>query len=401
MRRSSATSPRWAEVSLNGTNGATPSAADAVPGGIAHAPRRLPLRTLTERPAWTDAEPLECVAVVPEARDVATFSFRAPSNAWFDYLPGQFLTLALPLPGGTVHRTYTISSSPSRPLSLTITVKAQPDSVASRWMLEHLRPGMCLDATGPAGLFSFQQHPADKYLLISAGSGVTPMMSMIGSMFDHGDEADVGLIACARRPSEIIFRRRLELMASRFPGLKLSFVIGQDDPFETWTGYRGRFNPLMLGLMAPDYLEREVFCCGPESFMQAVRDMLNFLGHDPERYHQESFHAPAATLAEQPPIDDVVPQDDARAELVFTDAAGATVASARCHETDTVLAVARTAGHSIPYGCTFGVCGTCKVRKVSGEVHMVHSGGISEEDVEAGYILACCSNPLGRVEIEV
>lgn len=363
--------------------------------------KRLPPRTLKEQPTWTEAEPLECVSVVPEAPGVATFSFRTPSNAWFDYVPGQFVTLALPLPGGTVHRTYTLSSSPSRPLSISITVKAQADSVASRWMLDHLRPGMQLAAKGPAGLFSFLHHPADKYLLISAGSGVTPMMSMIASMFDHGEGTDVRLIACARRPSEIVFRRRLELMASRLPSLQLSYVVTEDDPHEVWTGYRGRFNPLMLGLMAPDYLEREVFCCGPESFMQAVRDMLNSLGHDPARYHQESFHAAVETLADAVPIDDVVPQDDARAELVFMDDAGVAVASARCHETDTVLAVARTAGQSIPFGCTFGVCGTCKVRKLSGDVHMVHSGGISDEDVEAGYILACCSNPLGRVEIAV
>ena len=358
---------------------------------------RLPIRTLSAQPPWDASEPLECVAVVPEAPDVVTFSFRAPSGAWFDYLPGQFVTLALPLPGGTVHRTYTLSSSPSRPLSVSITVKAQPGSAGSRWMIDTLRPGMRLDAHGPAGLFSFQQHPADKYLLISAGSGITPMMSMIGSMFDHGEAADVALIACARTPAQIVFRRRLELMASRLPSLKLHFVVAADDPFEVWTGYRGHFNPLMLGLMAPDYLEREVFCCGPEGFMQSVRETLVSLGHDSARYHQESFHAPIETPADAPPLDDVVPREDAMAEILFTESA----VTATCNETDTVLAVARSAGLGIPSGCTFGVCGTCKVRKLAGEVHMVHSGGISDDDVAAGYILACCSQPLGKVEIAV
>ena len=74
---------------------------------------------------WKDSEPLECVSVVPEGPNIVSFSFRAPSGAWFDYRPGQFLTLELPVAGGPVHRTYTLSSSPSRPLSITLTVKAQ------------------------------------------------------------------------------------------------------------------------------------------------------------------------------------------------------------------------------------------------------------------------------------
>jgi ferredoxin len=73
----------------------------------------------------------------------------------------------------------------------------------------------------------------------------------------------------------------------------------------------------------------------------------------------------------------------------------------KCPETDTVLAAAKAAGLNIPSGCTFGVCGTCKVKKTEGEVHMVHNGGISEEDIDAGYILACCSNPIGKVAVEI
>ncbi|RVG79283.1 hybrid-cluster NAD(P)-dependent oxidoreductase, partial [Sinorhizobium meliloti] len=72
----------------------------------------------------------------------------------------------------------------------------------------------------------------------------------------------------------------------------------------------------------------------------------------------------------------------------------------RCSETDTILAAAKAAGLVIPSGCSMGICGTCKVRKTEGQVHMVHNGGITDEDVEDGYILACCSKPLGRVSVE-
>lgn len=345
---------------------------------------------------WRDSETLECCAVVPEAPDVATFSFVSPSGALFKYEPGQFLTLELPLPGGTVWRTYTISSSPSRPLSISITVKAQAGSIGTRWMLDHLRPGVRIKATGPLGIFTLPTKERKKYLFISAGSGVTPSLSMTTYLFDRGTGIDVTLINCAKRPSEIIARQRLEHMASRVPSLKLNFIVEEDDPYHVWTGYRGRLNQIMIGLIASDYLEREVYCCGPEPFMDAVREMLIALGFDMEHYHQESFAAPVETEADVVETDDLVPSDDAAASIAFA----ASSVTADCTETDTVLAVAKSAGIVIPSGCTFGVCGTCKVRKVSGQVLMVHNGGISDEDIEAGYILACCSKPIGQVEVD-
>lgn len=346
---------------------------------------------------WVDSEPLECSMVVPETADTATFTFRATSGAWFDYEPGQFVTLDLPVPPDNIQRTYTISSSPSRPLSISVTVKAQKDSVGTRWMIDHLRPGMRIRAYGPGGIFSFLRHRAEKYLFISAGSGITPLMSMTTWAWDSGQMADITFVHAARRPSDIIFRERLEQFANREPGLKLRFTVEEPERFRTWHGYEGRLSQIMLGLMAPDYLEREVFCCGPEPFMQAVREMLQSLGYDMDRYHQESFGAPVRTEAEAPVIDDVTPSEDSRARIAFA-ASGVT---APCAETDTVLAVAKRSGLNIPSGCTFGLCGTCKVRKLRGEVHMVHNGGISDDEIAEGYILACCAQPLGEIAIDL
>ncbi|WP_306150886.1 hybrid-cluster NAD(P)-dependent oxidoreductase [Roseovarius sp. MMSF_3281] len=355
------------------------------------------LSNIPDRAIWSDDEMLECVSVIPEVPNTATFTFRAPSGALFDFLPGQFLTLEIPVPGGPVHRTYTISSSPSRPRSISITAKAQADSIGTRWMLDNLAPGVKIKAMGPAGLFSHLNQEAGKYLFISAGSGITPLMSMTTWMFDLGSEPDIVFINCARRPGEIVFRERLEHMSSRAPGIDLHWVVEHPDRYAPWTGYRGTFNQLMLGLMAPDYLEREIYCCGPEPFMQAVREALQGLGVDMDHYHQESFHAPVETPADVPELDDVVPDEDTRAEITFI-GSGVT---AKVAETDTILGAARANGLNIPSGCTFGVCGTCKVRKTAGEVHMVHNGGISEDDIAEGYVLACCSHPIGKVEVDV
>ena len=349
-----------------------------------------------DTPAWKDSEPLECVAVIPEAPDVRTFSFRPPSGATFVYRAGQFITLDLPVPGGNVQRTYTISSSPVSNAYVTVTVKAQPDSVGGRWMIDHLRPGMRIKAYGPSGIFHLPRQPDGKYLFISAGSGVTPMMSMATTLFERGEDPDICFIQCARRPVELIFRKKLEYMASRIAGLKLHFVVGQNDPYEVWTGYRGTFNQLMLGLMCQDYLDREVYCCGPEGFMTSVREILISLGYNMDNYHQESFEAPAETAADIKVFDDPVPDDATAAEVIFLRSG----AKLGCKQTDTVLQLAKSNGIRIPSGCNFGLCGTCKVRKTAGEVLMVHNGGISEEDIEEGYILACCSHPVGVVEVD-
>src|SRR5690606_198112 len=105
---------------------------------------------------WTDEEELECCSVQAEAPNVMSFTFHSPTSALFSFEPGQFLTLELPTGAedGPLYRTYTISSSPSRPRSVTVTVKAQPGSVGTRWMFDHLRPGVRIRARGPAGSFS-------------------------------------------------------------------------------------------------------------------------------------------------------------------------------------------------------------------------------------------------------
>ncbi|MEM9221200.1 MAG: hybrid-cluster NAD(P)-dependent oxidoreductase [Pseudomonadota bacterium] len=345
---------------------------------------------------WTDAEALLCCAVVPEAPNTATFSFVSPSGAQFRYEPGQFLTLAIPVPGGPLWKTYTISSSPSRPLTLSVTVKAQAGSIGTRWMLDNLKPGMQIRAMGPGGIFTLPRNERKKYLFISAGSGITPSLSMTTYLYDRGTDIDVVFVHSARCPRDIISRHHLEQMAARVPSLKLFFIVEEDDPYEVWTGLRGRINQLMIGLIAGDYHDREVYCCGPEPYMDAVREMLIALGYDMDRYHQESFGAPVEAEAELPEHDDVVPDESATASLTFAKSD----VNVECLETDTVLAVARQAGIVIPHGCTFGVCGTCKVMRTGGEVHMVHNGGISEDDIEAGYILACCSKPIGDVCID-
>lgn len=190
-----------------------------------------PIRQNWTAAPWRDGEHLQCAMSIPETADCATFAFRAPSGAWFDDQPGHFLTLELPVPGGPLLRTWTISSSPSRPLSISVTVKAQPGSAGTRRMPGNLKPGMRIKAHGPSGVFSFHRHPAPKYLFISSGSGITPMMSMTTWAWDSGGMPDITFFHAARKPSDIVFRHRLEGFAARVPGLPPRFSVEEGEPF--------------------------------------------------------------------------------------------------------------------------------------------------------------------------
>jgi ferredoxin-NADP reductase len=346
---------------------------------------------------WNDRlQMLEVVGISDDAPQVKTFTFRSEAQTWFRYRPGQFVTLELPVGDEPVHRTYTLSSSPSRPFSIAVTVKAQPGSIGTRWMFDHLAVGARLRAYGPSGDFTLHAHPAAKYLFISAGSGVTPMMSMLRWLNDCAPGTDVAFVNCARRPEEIIFRRELELLGSRMPGLSLAFMIEERSSRESWFGHMGRIDAVRLPLLAPDFREREVFCCGPEPFMRAVRGMLEAGGFDMAHYHQESFASPAA----EPVVAEVLAEAEQAAEAAVPVRFALSDVEGACLPGQTVLQTARAAGVRIPAACEFGLCGTCKVLKTAGAVEMAHNGGILDHEVDEGYILACCSKPLGAVTVE-
>ena len=364
-------------------------------------------RNLDEMLPWNDRlQVLECIGVADEAPNVKTFSFRSDAQTWFRYKPGQFVTLRAAAARTARSTGPTRSRPPARRgrARSPITVKAQAGSIGTRWMLDHLQPGQSAPRRDGAcrGSSRTSRWPAAKYLFVSAGSGITPMMSMLRWLNDVAPQTDVAFINCARRPDEIIFRTELDLLGAYMPGLSLGYVVEQRSSRENWFGHMGRIDAARLPLLAPDYLEREVFCCGPEPFMRAVRELIEAGGFDMEHYHQESFQAPpvevvpaefsdmpASEMPTDAPVVETVPVSFRLSEV-----------EAECVAGQTILQTARAAGVRIPAACEFGLCGTCKV-KAQGPVDMNHNGGILDWEIEEGFVLACCSKPLGPLVVEI
>ena len=347
-------------------------------------------------PAWNPEidDTLVCVAVRDETHDVKTFTFAAEPERRFDFVPGQFMTFTFPVDGADVPRCYTIASPPTRPDRLSITVKHIPGGVVSPWLHRAMVPGVRVPVAGPLGDFCADLHPPGKYLFLSGGVGVTPLMSMARAWDDRAEGADVVFVHSARTPDDIVFRAEQAELSRHRQGFRAVALCETDAPHEIWPGHRGRLSLPLLRLLAPDLLERRVFCCGPAPYMAAVRAMLDEAGFPRDRYHEESFDF--ATLAQAEPDIAAEAAIPAAFTVEFTKS-GRTI---EVGPASFVLQAAKDAGLRLPNSCTKGMCGTCKSKLLSGSVDMQHAGGIRQREIDAGMILICCSKPLSDLVIE-
>jgi ferredoxin-NADP reductase len=367
---------------------------------------------------------LVCCHVRQETHDVKSFFFRSPDERTFAFEPGQFITLELEIDGESINRCYTISSPPTRPHTISITVKRVPGGKVSNWLHDNLQPGGKVRVLGPAGEFTCARHPARKFLFLSAGSGVTPLMSMSRAHHELGEDRDIVFVHSARTPDDIIFARELDLIASNQSKFRTAFVCERIGTRTNWAGVTGFLSLPLLKLIAPDFCEREVFTCGPAPYMKAVRDLLAQGGFDAKHYHEESFSfetiaevavelasAHVADALKQStealietregaigfdPSPSAAPVIDTTFKVSFT----RSNREIECGGGQHVLDAARKSGVRLPASCTQGMCGTCKVKLLSGEVAMKHNGGIRQREIDQGMVLLCCSKPLTDLVVD-
>ena len=355
-------------------------------------------------PKWEgDLSPLECIEVIEETHNVKSFRFKSKKDAWFQFLPGQHTTLFLSIDGADVMRTYTIASSPTRPHTITITSKRMADGVVTNWMHDNLKAGDVIDALNIGGSFSVAlDKPKKKVLLVSGGSGITPMLSMTRYFVDLAIDVDIVFVHNAQTPEDLIGKYELDYYAHHQSNFELHYVCDKADA--TWQGESGYLNDEMLARMVPDYLDREVYCCGPEVYMVNAKALLQNGGFDMDCYHQESFDIESSTAQQNMAEPNVelayVPDSDVQV-VEYNVTLSKTGETIPCPSNSSILAAVQKHGIGVPFACSMGMCGTCRAKMTAGTVDMDAQGGLLKSHEEEGYILTCCSHPTSDVVLDL
>lgn len=445
----------------------------------------------------------ECVETIPEAGDMMVFVFRRMDGAPLAFRSGQYINIDFPIDGPDaepVSRSYSISSAPTEPWTFSITIKRDPNGKVSPWAHDHLRPGTVLDMLGPVGAFHLADYDRRaRFLLLAAGAGITPLMSMIRTVHSLPGQADVVLLYHGAAPDSFAFSEELDFLANVDFRIKVIYCLGDRECGDEWEGRTGRLSTSLLEELVPDANGRQVFACGPEGYLNTATELLREVGVDDTSVFMEFFSGdreiraeyaeevaiageiaeeiaatteeyfesqPAALDMYEPeydadgpveavgapteavdaeavvPVDDdveievvgvtdenlaeagpdsssdagsAVPAGDGAAasakdageddEIAVVDPAALPTVGQGEHtmsfvrtglnvcvgEDETVLQAARKAGVKIPANCQEGMCGSCKVVKLDGDVEMNHQGGIRAREIDAGKFLPCCS----------
>ncbi len=347
---------------------------------------------------WASGESkrIECLSVVNETHDVKTFTFHSPDYPALAYEPGQFLTLSPVIDQQVISRCYTLSSTPTRPFTFSITVKRVPGGAVSNWLHDNLKAGDAMTASGPAGIFTPIAGPARKLLYLSAGSGITPLMAMTRAAADLHADLDIVFVHSARTPKDIIFRDELARLERSMPRLRTLFFCEDLGDEPDWTGPIGRLSIDELQRRIPDFMERSVFTCGPKGYMDAAKALLGGAGFDLARYHQESFD-----ISAEAPVEPAPRAEPGQAQGTFTVRLARSGKAFTMTAEQTVLSAAKKAGAVVPSSCSQGVCGTCKTAVLEGSVEMNHNGGIRQREIDKGLRLLCCSRPTSDLVIDL
>lgn len=381
--------------------------------------------------------PLRVARIFQETPEVKTFRFVNADGAPipFAYLPGQFLVLTVVPDGKRVKRSYTIASTPTQRYYCEITVKHEESGLVSGYLHDQVHEGDMVEITAPSGYFTFTGHEADSIVLIGGGVGITPLMSVIRYLTDSGWNKDIFFLYCCRTSRDFIFREELEFLQRRHANLHVVATMTRAEG-TTWMGPTGHFTRDLFAQSVPNLVSRRIHVCGPPPMMEAVMQMLSELGVPAGQIKTEAFGpaqrpaakravaagctcercerrrremavgavattpAPAAEATRSPVPVVTAPTTAAPAAAAAIVTYQVSGKSAPLPPDETVLDVADEIGVEIDNSCRVGICGTCRVKLLSGAVTMEVEDGLDPEDKAQNIVLACQAKSTSDVVVE-
>lgn len=322
------------------------------------------------------------------AKDAINIVFEKPEN--FQYEPGQFLTIIKEINGSKIRRAYSLSSTPFLDENPAVTVKRVQGGVMSNYLNDHLQPGEAIEIMNPMGMFTTAYDPGKKRhaIFFGGGSGITPLISIFRTILDQEPNSQVSLIYGNRSEEYIIFNTMLDQLKEKH-GSRFNLI----HVLENGSGaYFGRLTHEMIqsicGEIGADNAS-EFYICGPGPLMDIVTGSLKKSGYPANNIRLESFEASK---------NDAVETNDAGGEeSEVTIILDGEEFSLTMKKSQSILDQALDSELDMPYSCQSGLCTACRGRCLEGEVSIDEAEGLSQEELDEGYVLTCIGKPLSDV----
>jgi len=338
--------------------------------------------------------------IVNETKEAISITFEIPKElkSIFSYKHGQFLTLRFFIDGKDQRRSYSISSCPVLDEEITITVKCITDGIVSNFIKNNLKVNNILEIMPPVGNFTIDLNSANAktYFLVGAGSGITPLMSIISTILEIEKNSKVYLIYVNKSEDSIIFYKKLNQIKNKyFENFHIHYLL--DQPNEHWDGDKGRLDSQKLQKLIDTYIPNqkliaEYFLCGPNGLMSECLNALQIFNIQSNKIHKESFVTDSKDKEQVFKTD--VPNhkniDEIKVILYGEEH------SLSIEKDETILVAGMRAGIDPPFSCQIGACSTCRAKVISGQVKMEDDDALTESEIQQGYVLTCTSYPISE-----
>ncbi|MCE7058889.1 ferredoxin--NADP reductase [Dyadobacter sp. CY343] len=329
---------------------------------------------------------LQVRQIIPEVNDAKTFVFERTDGQPLVYQAGQFLTFLINLHGHEVRRSYSMSSAPGVDQFPAITIKRVPNGEISRFWIDLVQEGEIFTALQPSGRFVLEDSlPVERdIVLIGAGSGITPLFSILKQALTKDERSHITLIYASRNIRDTLFSHEILKWQDNFP-TRFHVIHVHSQPSDEWNGIRGRINNTRLEQLVTkslkfDRTDARFFICGPFDLMRSAEITLHFMGFRKDQIRKENF-----VITSPPP-----PPPDSHPHNILLNFGGQLH---RLHVPAhfTVLDAALSQGIKLPYSCKGGRCSTCAGICKNGKVHMSVNEVLTDKDLAEGWILTCSS----------
>ncbi|MBV6646564.1 MAG: ferredoxin--NADP reductase [Cyclobacteriaceae bacterium] len=337
--------------------------------------------------------------VVPVAKDAVNLIFESPESD-FQYQAGQFITIITEVNGKKIRRAYSLCSAPDLDEYPAVTVKRVTDGLMSNHINDHFEAGQVIEVMEPMGMFTTENDPSRvrHAVFFGGGSGITPLYSLIRTILHHEPQSNLALVYGNRSQEYIVFKEELMQLEKQYRGrFQVKHILETDT--NSLASFVGRPTPDMIGEMLSSLhttADTEYYICGPQPMMDVIAEGLDQAKVSEDQIRMESFEAGKTSPSE------IIAEDSSSGGSEVTVILEGESYSITVEKGRAILETGLEDDLDMPYSCQSGLCTACRGKCLEGEVSIDEAEGLSQDELDDGYVLTCVGKPLtDKVKIEI